>query len=59
MEIRDVVDSDWAAIWGFMQQILAAGGGRQPRRLVGGVLAEIQTLVLGGRWRTIYCRTPL
>ena len=26
MEIRDVVDSDWAAIWGFMQQILDAGG---------------------------------
>jgi GNAT superfamily N-acetyltransferase len=25
MEIRDVVDSDWAAVWGFMQQILAAG----------------------------------
>jgi GNAT superfamily N-acetyltransferase len=25
MEIRDVVDSDWAAIWGFMRQILAAG----------------------------------
>ncbi len=25
MEIRDVVDSDWAAIWGFMEQILAAG----------------------------------
>ena len=25
MEIRDVVDSDWAAIWEFMQQILAAG----------------------------------
>ena len=25
MEIRDVVDSDWAAIWGFMQQILDAG----------------------------------
>jgi GNAT superfamily N-acetyltransferase len=25
MEIRDVVDSDWAAVWGFMQPILAAG----------------------------------
>jgi ribosomal protein S18 acetylase RimI-like enzyme len=25
MEIRDAVASDWAAIWGFMQQILAAG----------------------------------
>jgi GNAT superfamily N-acetyltransferase len=25
MQIRDVVDSDWASIWGFMQQILAAG----------------------------------
>ena len=25
MEIRDVVDSDWAAVWGFMHQILAAG----------------------------------
>jgi GNAT superfamily N-acetyltransferase len=25
MEIRDVVDSDWAAIWGFLQQIVAAG----------------------------------
>jgi GNAT superfamily N-acetyltransferase len=25
MEIRDVVDSDWTAVWGFMQQILAAG----------------------------------
>jgi GNAT superfamily N-acetyltransferase len=25
MEIRDVVDSDWAVIWRFMQQILAAG----------------------------------
>jgi GNAT superfamily N-acetyltransferase len=25
MEIRHVVDSDWAAVWGFMQPILAAG----------------------------------
>jgi GNAT superfamily N-acetyltransferase len=25
MEIRDVVDSDWAAVWAFMQPILAAG----------------------------------
>jgi len=25
MEIRDVVDSDWAAVWGFLQQIVAAG----------------------------------
>ena len=25
MEIRDVIDSDWAAVWGFMQPILAAG----------------------------------
>jgi GNAT superfamily N-acetyltransferase len=25
MEIRDVAVSDWAAIWGFMQPILAAG----------------------------------
>jgi GNAT superfamily N-acetyltransferase len=25
MEIRDVLDSDWAVIWGFMQQILASG----------------------------------
>jgi ribosomal protein S18 acetylase RimI-like enzyme len=25
MEIRDVVDSDWAAAWGFLQQIVAAG----------------------------------
>ena len=25
MEIRDVANSDWAAIWGFMQPILAAG----------------------------------
>jgi hypothetical protein len=25
MQIRDVIDSDWPVIWGFMQQILAAG----------------------------------
>jgi GNAT superfamily N-acetyltransferase len=25
VEIRDAVDSDWPAIWGFMQPILAAG----------------------------------
>ena len=25
MEIRDVLDSDWAAVWAFMQPILAAG----------------------------------
>ena len=25
MEIRDVIDSDWAGVWGFMQPILAAG----------------------------------
>jgi RimJ/RimL family protein N-acetyltransferase len=25
MEIRDIVHSDWAAVWGFMRQILAAG----------------------------------
>ncbi len=25
MEIRDVVESDWASVWGFMQQIVAAG----------------------------------
>ena len=25
MEIRDVVDSDWAAVWGFLRQIVAAG----------------------------------
>lgn len=26
MEIRDVVDSDWAAVWGFLQQSVAPGG---------------------------------
>ena len=25
MEIRDAADSDWVAIWGFLQQIVAAG----------------------------------
>ena len=25
MEIRDIVDSDWPAVWGFLQQIVAAG----------------------------------
>ena len=25
MEIRDAVDSDWAAIWGFLRQIVVAG----------------------------------
>ena len=25
MEIRDAVDSDWADVWGFLQQIVAAG----------------------------------
>jgi GNAT superfamily N-acetyltransferase len=25
MEIRDVVDSDWVAVWGFLQQIVAVG----------------------------------
>ena len=25
MEIRDAVDADWAAVWGFLQQIVAAG----------------------------------
>lgn len=25
MEIRDAVDSDWAAVWGFLQPIVAAG----------------------------------
>ena len=25
MEIRDAVDSDWAAVWGFLHQIVAAG----------------------------------
>ena len=25
MEIRDAVDADWAAVWGFLQQIVGAG----------------------------------
>src|SRR5688500_5892860 len=26
MEIRDAVDSDWAAVWGLLQQSVAPGG---------------------------------